>query len=755
MVTDMNSTPFQPSQQVQQAYNFFLEGNYAEAAYLYEQLVEADPSCKSNYWYLGLAQLLNGSEEEAQVAWWLAAANGESEEAVDQGAAELTVILQTEAQRCEESENPQAAWLIRKHLKEINPADIDNALHLVRLSIKTESSVEEDLEHSGLLELLGTSASSEADPILLLETLEQLLEAIPFSPLVFRLAQLCSRRVQPPEILIRILIPAALRIGYVLTKPGMAIELLELCLPLIDSEAVENRWKVEPLYHLAALSEKVRDYPKAITVVERCLALSQEIDQVFANRLLLYILMSTGGSWERVYSIFEQHLSMLTKVIEDQPMGLRLGHVSRLFTANYEFFFIRDDIQTSRTLQNSLAAICQNNIDTTDEYQPPFDRTRPRQSVGVPSSGDGVIKIGYLSSCLKSHSVGWLARWLIQHHDREKFTTYGYQIPTLLRPDDPLRQWYVNQFDEYCIAEGSPAEIAQKIYDDGIDILIDLDSITLDQTCEVVALKPAPVQATWLGWDASGLPSVDYFIADPYVLPEEAEDYYSETIWRLPQTYLAVDGFEIGVPTLRRDPIDIPNDAVIFFSAQRGNKRHPDTVRLQLKILKEVPNSYFLIKGISDESLVQEFFKQLAEEEGVGSDRLRFLQRDSSELVHRANLGIADVVLDTYPYNGATTTMETLWMGIPLVTKVGQQFAARNSYTMMVNAGLTEGIAWTDEEYVEWGIRLGRDASLRQKITWQLKQARYTARLWDAQRFTREMEDAYRQMWALHLESQR
>jgi predicted O-linked N-acetylglucosamine transferase (SPINDLY family) len=107
----------------------------------------------------------------------------------------------------------------------------------------------------------------------------------------------------------------------------------------------------------------------------------------------------------------------------------------------------------------------------------------------------------------------------------------------------------------------------------------------------------------------------------------------------------------------------------------------------------------------AEEKSLKSLFTQIAEEVGVDSDRLRFLPLVPSEAIHRANLGIADVVLDTYPYNGATTTLEVLWMGIPLVTRVGEQFAARNSYTMMMNAGITEGIAWTDEEYVEWGIR--------------------------------------------------
>ncbi|MGF1536862.1 MAG: O-linked N-acetylglucosamine transferase, SPINDLY family protein, partial [Elainellaceae cyanobacterium] len=138
---------------------------------------------------------------------------------------------------------------------------------------------------------------------------------------------------------------------------------------------------------------------------------------------------------------------------------------------------------------------------------------------------------------------------------------------------------------------------------------------------------------------------------------------------------------------------------------------------------------------------------------GVASDRLRFLTRVREEATHRANLGLADVVLDTYPYNGATTTLETLWVGVPLVTRVGETFSSRNSYTMMRNAGITEGIAWSDEEYVDWGVRLGKDPALRQQVTWKLWRSRQTAPLWNGRQFAREMEQAYREMWARYVSS--
>ncbi|MEC4853753.1 MAG: O-linked N-acetylglucosamine transferase, SPINDLY family protein, partial [Jaaginema sp. PMC 1079.18] len=359
------------------------------------------------------------------------------------------------------------------------------------------------------------------------------------------------------------------------------------------------------------------------------------------------------------------------------------------------------------------------------------------------------LKIGYLSGCFRYHSVGWLARWLIQYQDRSRFEVYGYFANCDPVIPDTLHNWYLEHFD-HVYKSSESVDIADKIAADEIDILVDLDSVTSGHSLYITTLKPAPIQISWLGWDASGIPAIDYFIADPYVLLDEAEEYYAEKIWRLPQTYIAVDGFEIGVPTLRRDELDIPVDAIVYFSAQRGYKRHPETTRLQMQILRQVPNSYFLIKGIGDETSIRAFFEELAEAEGVSRDLLRFLPITRNEAEHRANLTIADVVLDTYPYNGATTTLETLWMGVPLVTRVGKQFSARNSYTMLKNVGITEGIATTPEEYVQWGVRFGTERNLRETVARKLRQSRHSAPLWNGKQFTREMEKAYEQMWQIY-----
>jgi predicted O-linked N-acetylglucosamine transferase (SPINDLY family) len=537
---------------------------------------------------------------------------------------------------------------------------------------------------------------------------------------------------------IKIVIPATLKIAHSMRQPTIAARFLELTLPLDPNNT-------EILKALGTFYIKSGDYSKGIETARLCVSLSVTLaERISANYLLLQGLMDTAEFWHEAYGVFLEQESLFKSLIKEQPIDIEPVKIVRLFNSNCFPPYLRDDPKQNRPIQNQLAQFCQINVENYASEK--VQRYKQRNL----ANKNKLLKVGYLSHCLCNHSVGWLARWLIHHHDRDRFQIHAYFI-NYKEVFDPLQEWYLQNVTQVYKGGIYSEDIAEQIYKDEIDILIDHDSITLDIACEIMALKPAPVQATWLGWDASGIPAIDYFIADPYVLPESAQEYYTEKIWRLPQTYIAVDGFEVAVPTLRRDTLNIPSNAIIYLSAQRGYKRHPDTARLQMKIIKEVPNSYFLIKGLGDAEAIQKFFMQIAEEEGVTSDRLRFLPLDPSEAVHRANLAIADVVLDTYPYNGATTTLETLWMGIPLVTKVGQQFAARNSYTMMMNAGIKEGIAWNDEEYVEWGVRLGKDAALRQQISFKLRQSRQTSPLWNAKQFTREMENAYEQMWENHL----
>jgi predicted O-linked N-acetylglucosamine transferase (SPINDLY family) len=730
----------------QQADECLLTGNYVQATRLYEQAIAAESNVKSYYWHLGLMLLLQGQEVEAQTTWLWGMADSNPEE-MELWTNQLVQVLETEAERQRlQLADYSVAWAIRQHIREINPTDINNLLHLVGLSMALQIYTGEELKALGVLEILKSKPSEAVDSEVLLQVWKSVLDYAPLHSSSLEFTEAILDYVKEPILVINNLISFVYRLAYLGKQTRLAASFTELALRLDPTNP-------ELLRTITSFYQDIHEYSKGIEFAKLCFSVMQNLaDKAFANHLLIRGLMGAGGYWEESCTAFEFQKSLLASIVEEQPTNLEPSTATRLFNSMFFFPYFQDMPQENLQIRRQVAQVCQLNIENYNQEQ--VEKLRQWRSPVIKiDAGVKRLKIGYLSHCLRNHSVGWLARGLFQHYDRERFEVYAY----LLGSDphlryDPLQKWYVNQVSQARNLELNTVEAAEKIHEDEIDILIELDSLTLNTTCEIMTMKPAPVQVTWLGWDAAGISSIDYYIADPYVLPEYAQSYYEETIWRLPQTYIAVSGFEVGVPSIRREDLNIPTDAVIYLSTQRGWKYNPVTARLQMQIIKAIPNSYFLVKGLVGQESLKNFLIEIAETEGLSRDCLRFLSLDSSESEHRANLGIADVVLDTYPYNGATTTMETLWMGVPLVTRVGEQFSARNSYTMMMNAGISEGIAWTDEEYVEWGIRLGKDPVLRQQISWKLRQSRQTAPLWNAKQFTREMEKAYEQMWQIYVD---
>jgi len=697
----------------------------------YETAVESDESIEENYHYLGLALLLCEREEEAQMTWLLGLENASS---IDVYSQQLSKILEDEANYQEEIKNYLSAWIIRQHLRQISPLDFHNLVQIFYLSLQLKILNSETLDELDFWELLDTKPELEIGDNSILQLLQNVLASeLPFHESIeftFRLLPY----IKDKKLCLETLLYVAER-----TSLDKGVQIINQLCFVVDPQSLAAKGCLAQMlskhgYHQEAI-QLARDLPH-----------SEDLsDQVVSHQLLLGTLMDAGGQWQEAESIYAEYNIILDRLVTESRKDLPSLTQSFLCCAYFTSGYLSDTPQITHLRQNQALRLFQENICHAKPEQ--VKRFQPR-----PKSRNKKIKIGYLSACLRKHSVGWLARYLIQHHDRNSFELYGY-FPWFEK-DDFLQQWYSKQMDKSFRAEldywGDHTAIAEQIYKDEVDILIDLDSLTVSISCSILALKPAPVQVTWLGWDASGLPAIDYYIADPYVLPENAQDYYSEKIWRLPNTYIGIDGFESSLASLERDELGIPNDAIVYFSSQKSSKRHPETVRSQMQIIKQVPNSYLLIKGLADQDNIQKLFYDLAEAEGVEFKRLKFLPITSTEAEHRANLAIADVVLDTYPYNGATTTMEVLWMGIPMVTRVGEQFVSRNGYTMMMNAGITEGIAWNAAEYVEWGVRFGKEPLLRQEVSWKLKQSRKTSPLWNGRKFAQEMEKAYTQMWEIY-----
>ena len=680
------------------------------------------------YWYLGLVYLLQGNIEQAQGVWLSGLFEASGEEDSDQRTEGLVGVLESEAQRREELGELEVSVELRQQLQEVNPS-FNNLLKLLALLAKTNHFRGELIKEWEVIETLKEASPNEINQEQLPTTVLLILEASPFEEME-ELITLTFNLLEDGDNFLEKVLNIGIDYNYQKARPNIGIKLAETCCQLKPNFGKSFKY----LSHLCSRSE---EHKKAITVAKKyqsfCHSLTQKVE---GSRVVLEASL-TAGDWLEIPDAIAHHKWLLREIIKNPPETIESDSYDGLGIATFFLAYLGDQAVENRWLQNQIAKLYQKyflDIHSEISYSKENrDLTKNRR-----------LKIGYIAHTFRKNAVGWLCRWLVQNHTKKEFHVTLYLI---YQHEDELTQGFVQEADEVRRFDYNERAIAQQIVDDEIDILIDLDSLTVTPTCRTLCYRVAPIQVTWLGWDASGLPNMDYYIADPYVLPEKAQEYYHETIWRLPHTYVAVKGFEVGTPSVKREDLDIPESAIVYFSSQGGLKRHPDTVRLQMRVLKAVPNSYFLIKGRSDQELIQNFFQEIAEEEGVDLNRLRFLPWSPNEFIHRANLDVADVVLDTYPYNGATTTLETLWMGIPLVTKVGQQFVARNSYTFLKNAGVEEGIAWSDEEYVEWGIKFGTDETLREEVHWKLIQSRKTSPLWDLGQFIEEMESAYKQMW--------
>lgn len=719
----------------------FLAKDYSVVVEYYESLIASQPWESSYYWYLGLVYLMQGYEADAQAIWFAPMLNHEGD-ALDTLHQELCSILAFEAEQQLLCGQINDAHLIFWHLLDLQPHNLDYLLSWLKLSLQTESISLNILE--AIQEQI--SLNSERDYIfndnLMLTVFAQLISRHNPDSVYLSLAEKLLDLAKNLDGFLDVIFRVSTHVFYSLRQTDVALSIVKMGLRKSPKHLDLLGASIDFYNNLGCFQE-------ALDLAKKYFDYCQTVDlQLLGNHLVIKSLLRMGNLWTETQFAFDRHKKITQNLIQSAPPDLSNNLSSVLITCLSHLNYFEDQPSEYRNLQNQISSLCQENIEQANSsIFHKYRKARLTKRHDMP-----LLKIGYLSQSLRRHSIGWLIRWLFRYHDHTRFQTNIYQAHHAI---DTFTKTYLSPYVNmiYDFQQGSALDIAEQIFADEIDILIDLDSVTFATGVNVLALKPAKLQVAWLGWDAPGLPAVDYFICDHHVLPPEADTYYQEKLWRLPETYIAVDGFEVGTPSLRRDLLGIPNDAVVYLSAQTASKRHPDLVQLQMAILQGVPNSHFLIKGLANQAGVQELFCQFAQEAGVGLDRLHFLALDDTELTHRANLLIADIILDTYPYNGATTTLETLWLGIPIVTLVGQQFSARNSYAFMSHVDVIEGIAWSEEEYVEWGIRLGTDRDLRFTVSQKLKASRSISTLWNAKKFTGQMENAYQQMWVDFMDS--
>ncbi len=335
----------------------------------------------------------------------------------------------------------------------------------------------------------------------------------------------------------------------------------------------------------------------------------------------------------------------------------------------------------------------------------------------------------------------------------EQRGTAGFEVTLFSHGNDdgsPLRARMVAACDRFVeLRECGVAQTAQAIRDHSIDILVDLKGYTGGTRIGALAWRPAPVQATWLGFPGTtGADWIDYFIGDPIVTPLAHEAFYSEKIAQLPVCYQPNDRCRpVASTTGRRADWGLPEDALVLASFNQVYKIVPAWLDLWARLLHQLPHAVLWQLAGSDTAHAN-LRRELAAR-GVDPARLVIAPQVVAH-EHLARAALADIFIDTFPCNGHTTVSDALWAGLPVVTRCGDGFASRVGASLLHAVGLGEWVADDDDGYLQRVLRLAGDAARRAQLRAQLARARTDAPLFDSRRFARDLEALYRRMWARH-----
>ncbi len=375
-------------------------------------------------------------------------------------------------------------------------------------------------------------------------------------------------------------------------------------------------------------------------------------------------------------------------------------------------------------------------------YDPPPGTAPLWRSAARPPSKR--LRVGYLSSDLRAHAIGFLMAELFELHDRKRFevTAYYCGIPE----DDAIKTRIRGAVEHWVdVSALDDDAAARKIADDNIDILIDVNGYTRSARGHLLSLRPAPVIVNWLGFPGTmGSPHHNYLLADPWIVPEGDEIYYTEKVLRLP-CYQPNDRKRAIAPHRpTRAEVGLPENAVVYCSFNGSHKFTRFTFDRWMQILQEVPGSVLWLLGVSEP--VDQGIAQQAQARGIDPARIVFAPKIANPF-HLARYPLADLFLDSAPYGAHTTASDAMWMGVPVLTFAGRSFAARVCASLVRAAGMPDLVCDGPDEFVARAIALGRDPAALRGYRDRLEANRKTCTLFDMDAHVRGLEGLLREMW--------
>ena len=321
-------------------------------------------------------------------------------------------------------------------------------------------------------------------------------------------------------------------------------------------------------------------------------------------------------------------------------------------------------------------------------------------------------RVAFISADFRIHPVGYLLIEMIENFDKEKFELTGVFTGT---PDgSELWKRYRCAFDHYLDAKNIPSyELAKLLRAMEIDIAIDLSGHTEGTRLDVLSHRPAPVQMTYLGFPGTlGLPFIDYLIADPIIIPHDLQKNYSEKILYLPNCYLPRDTQVVPSPTTpKRSDFGLPDKGFIFCSFNHDYKISPSIFKIWMELLRDIPDSVLWLMKLNNNSISN--LSKEAEKNGINPNRIIYATRIESINDHLARYRLADLFLDTYPYNGHTTVSDAIYSGLQVVTMKGETFSSRVAMSVANSSSEDHFICSSKLEYYEVAKLLAKNNSLK------------------------------------------
>ena len=354
------------------------------------------------------------------------------------------------------------------------------------------------------------------------------------------------------------------------------------------------------------------------------------------------------------------------------------------------------------------------------------------------------LRIGFVSGDLKNHPVGFFLEELINQLVNRKIELFAYNTQS---SGDDLTQRIKPHFSQWQSLVGISDKLAAtKIHNDGVHILIDLSGHTAQNRLRLFAWRPAPVQISWLGYFAStGVTEIDYILGDRYVTPINEANHFTEKIWQLPGSYLCFSAPKVDVDVESLPALN--NGRITFGSFNRITRVNDNVVATWSRILIAIPNAVLFVKDKNfGDKLVRESFCCRFEFHGISRNRL-ILEGASPRLEYLKAYNRVDIALSPFPYGGGTTSVEGLWMGVPVITIKGSHFLSHLGESIAHNTGLSDWIASDEEEYVAKAIAFSADLDSLARLRSRLREQVLSAPLCDAKRFASNFEAALREMW--------